>query len=160
MRSIWPLLQQLPTSFEHEGAKAQCLKDARQGLKLSDTHPGPHFMQPNCKIQQFLTPLSPSVYGRPLWIVPKHTIIIIIPDPTVLAQHFLVVVVLDDRQTQGARDHDTLAHSLVSKSGHGRKNVAVRASTSPEHQIWVLCSVLVVESRENLTKFSWNHVNN
>ena len=122
MRSIWPLLQQLPTSFEHEGAKAQCLKDARQGLKLSDTHPGPHFMQPNCKIQQFLTPLSPSVYGRPLWIVPKHTIIIIIiPDslgPTLFGRGGA------GRQTDSV-GHAIMTHSLT----HSYRNLDMEEKT-------------------------------
>ena len=127
MRSIWPLLQQLPTSFEHEGAKGPCLEDVRQRLRLSKPHLGPHFMQPKCKNLAILNPPSVAVWTS-LMEGPKTHNHHHPPRPDSLGSWpntFWSWWCWTTDRFCGARDHDTLAHSLVSKSGHGRKNVAV-----------------------------------
>ena len=137
MRSIWPLLQQLPTSFEHEGAKRPILRGHPPKIETPRHPPRSTFHAAKLQNPAILNPALPLSIWTSIMDSPKthnhhhHPR----PDslgPTLFGRGGA------GRQTDrlcGARDHDTLAHSLVSKSGHGRKNVAVRASTSPEHHL-------------------------
>ena len=138
MRSIWPLLQQLPTSFEHEGAKRPYLKDVCQRLRLSAPSP---FLHISCNLhiinigpqnQAILNSLSPSVWT------------FIMDDPKTHNHHHRPRQTWPDTfswwcwTTDGLRGHAIMTHSLT----HSYRNLdmeekkrccaCARASTSPD----------------------------